>query len=78
MDFDHRDGETKLFNIGNATNFDRQRILAEIHKCDLVCANCHRIRTQLRLYLKRQARLADPYVATYDAPDEVLECSTLI
>lgn len=45
MDFDHVRG-TKLFNIGEgATNFGQERLLAEIEKCDVVCANCHRERT---------------------------------
>lgn len=48
MDFDHVKGE-KLFNIGPSVNsYSRTRILTEIEKCELVCANCHRIRTYLR------------------------------
>ena len=48
MDFDHRPGVEKLFNIGAslkkyASQLDVLR--AEIAKCDVVCANCHRIRT---------------------------------
>lgn len=47
MDFDHRD--SKVFAIASdAKNFGRQQILAEIAKCDVVCANCHRERTALR------------------------------
>jgi len=51
MDFDHRDGETKLFNV-SALNSHRwvsiDVLFAEIAKCDLVCANCHRERTHQR------------------------------
>lgn len=46
MDFDHRPGESKLFDISD--NLGGRAIaatLAEIAKCDIVCANCHRIRT---------------------------------
>lgn len=45
LEFDHR-GD-KLFNISDAASmgWSRNRILQEIEKCDLVCANCHRIRT---------------------------------
>jgi hypothetical protein len=47
MDFDHRDPTTKLENVsilyGNGAAWERIR--AEIDKCDVVCANCHRIRT---------------------------------
>ena len=47
MDFDHRPGEVKLFNIGDAPNlgYGPKRVLPEVEKCDLVCANCHRERT---------------------------------
>jgi hypothetical protein len=45
MDFDHRDPTTKEFNVGNGTGRSEQTLLAEIAKCDLVCANCHRERT---------------------------------
>jgi len=49
MDFDHVRGD-KDFNVSHVAkavkNFDLLR--AEIAKCDLVCANCHRIRTRSR------------------------------
>ncbi len=50
MDFDHRPEETKLFVISTfdskaqtATNI--AKVEKEIAKCDLVCSNCHRVRT---------------------------------
>lgn len=44
MDFDHR--ENKLFNVSRmVTGFSLEAIDVEIEKCDLVCSNCHRIRT---------------------------------
>jgi hypothetical protein len=49
MDFDHRDPSTKRAAvtrmIGRAGT---QRLLDEIAKCDIVCANCHRLRTLRR------------------------------
>jgi hypothetical protein len=48
LDFDHRPGEEKLFNIGNDPRRLWAAILAEIEKCDVVCANCHRVRTAER------------------------------
>ena len=47
MDFDHRDPKTKSFNVmaGRALLKSRDALLAEIAKCDIVCANCHRVRT---------------------------------
>jgi hypothetical protein len=57
MDFDHVTGE-KLDNIcGMRTRtVERDTILAEIAKCEVVCANCHRARTHARrLGVKVQA-----------------------
>jgi hypothetical protein len=50
MDFDHRDGTTKRFRLtsGGAMLRPTSMILEEVAKCDIVCANCHRIRTQRR------------------------------
>lgn len=49
MDFDHREGETKLFEIAHAYRTKgRIQIEQEMAKCDVVCANCHRIRTHGR------------------------------
>ena len=50
MEFDHRDGETKSFNIGSAAReiVSVERMLAEIAKCDIVCCLCHRLRTARR------------------------------
>jgi transcriptional regulator with XRE-family HTH domain len=46
MDFDHRPGEVKLFCVG-AYRVARDKLLAEIAKCDVVCSNCHRLRTHV-------------------------------
>lgn len=46
MDLDHRDPETKSFDPANLVNRGSWRIFQEeIAKCDVVCANCHRVRT---------------------------------
>lgn len=45
MDFDHRPGEVKLFGIAHGASRKLDKVIAEMAKCDLVCANCHRIRT---------------------------------
>lgn len=47
MDFDHVRGK-KLFSIGPNSHVAEDRVLKEIAKCDLVCSNCHRIRTARR------------------------------
>ena len=48
MDFDHVRG-TKRFDVGRANSKSMAAILAEIAKCEVVCANCHRQRTYNRL-----------------------------
>lgn len=50
MDFDHRPGEQKLFNIAEASQMrpSLEKLITEISKCDIVCSNCHRIRTYNR------------------------------
>ncbi len=45
MDFDHRNPAEKLGNIGCGRKWGEPRLRAEIAKCDVVCANCHRERT---------------------------------
>ncbi len=47
MDFDHVRGE-KLIEVSQATGFSERTLLEEIQKCDVVCANCHRLRTSAR------------------------------
>lgn len=45
MDFDHRNPTEKKFTIG-VSNKSLKALKEEIAKCDVVCANCHRQRTQ--------------------------------
>lgn len=49
MDFDHRPNEIKIFNISFGRFKSIFSIMEEIKKCDIVCSNCHRIRTNVRL-----------------------------
>lgn len=56
MDFDHVTGE-KLFSVSRAMGSgasgkeaSKQKLLDEIAKCELVCANCHRERTHAKTY----------------------------
>jgi hypothetical protein len=50
MDFDHVRGE-KAVNLSRLRNarLAWSRLREELEKCELVCSNCHRIRTQLRI-----------------------------
>lgn len=47
MDFDHRDPTTKAFDLttGRAMLMSRDRLLQEVAKCEVVCANCHAVRS---------------------------------
>jgi formate-dependent nitrite reductase cytochrome c552 subunit len=59
MHFDHRDPKTKSFALttGRSLLMSRANLLEEIAKCDIVCANCHAVRTYAQL-LERRGRLS--------------------
>jgi len=42
-EFHHRDPNAKDFSIGNVSNKSWTSIKLELDKCDILCANCHRI-----------------------------------
>lgn len=46
LDFHHRDGADKKFELGRGSFAGRsaKAVAAEIAKCDVLCANCHRRR----------------------------------
>lgn len=47
LEFDHKNRNTKTHQISKMINssYSWERILKEIKKCDIRCANCHRRRT---------------------------------
>lgn len=45
MDCDHRDPAQKTINVSQLLLSSVTRLWEELDKCDVVCANCHRIRT---------------------------------
>jgi hypothetical protein len=47
MQWDHLPKYKKEFNIGSISNggVSKKRYLEELDKCELVCANCHAVRT---------------------------------
>lgn len=67
LDFDHVRGK-KVDAVANMINRNcsRRAVFAEIAKCDVVCSNCHRIRTHTRRTIKtkrsrgRGARSSSP------------------
>ena len=48
LEFDHLPEYTKSFTISSKTSYDWGRLQSEIDKCEVVCANCHAIRTAER------------------------------
>ena len=51
MDLDHLpERGPKLFTVSQAVHklFNMQKLLDEVAKCEVVCSNCHRIRTNKR------------------------------
>lgn len=54
LEFDHRESSLKSFNISEAIwSKSWESILKEIEKCEIRCANCHRIRTSEQFDLWR-------------------------
>ena len=48
LEFDHVRG-TKEFNIGSMSGYSLEKIIKEIEKCEVRCANCHRKATYDRM-----------------------------
>ena len=44
LDFHHKNEQTKLFTVGSfRRSVGFERIRKEVEKCEVLCANCHRI-----------------------------------
>lgn len=49
LDFDHRPEHDKIDSPSQITHkYSWDRAIEELNKCDIVCPNCHRIRTYTR------------------------------
>jgi hypothetical protein len=48
MQWDHLPGSMKIADVSGMGLYSKEEILAEIAKCELVCTNCHTIRTGTR------------------------------
>lgn len=48
MDFDHVRGKKHANVMELITTLSKKKIDEEIAKCEIVCSNCHRIRTHMR------------------------------
>jgi hypothetical protein len=57
MEFDHLDADAKHFNVSaGVTQVSHERLLTEIAKCEVVCANCHAERTHQRKQARKGAK----------------------
>ena len=52
LQFDHINDD-KEFGIARESTYSYARLRAEMDKCEIVCANCHAIRTYERLHGQR-------------------------
>jgi 5-methylcytosine-specific restriction endonuclease McrA len=63
MDFDHRVSNSKSFWVlQRAGDVSHDRLMAELEKCDIVCANCHRARTHARALERRRIGIESGHV----------------
>lgn len=60
FDYDHRDASTKSTEVSRLCYAPLASFEEELSKCDLVCSNCHRLRTQARGYGKSGGRPRKP------------------
>lgn len=58
LEIDHRDPTTKSFDIAKGlAGFAQNRIDAELAKCWLLCASCHRKKSKVEQAVKRSRRI---------------------
>lgn len=61
MDYDHRDPDSKIMPISKMMGYSWWFIQEEIDKCDLLCSNCHRIKTYETVNRQKQHRITTDY-----------------
>lgn len=42
LEFHHKDPSVKEYGINNSLTLSMSKLIPELDKCDLLCANCHR------------------------------------
>ena len=63
MDYDHLPQFRKVDTISQLVRWGSpHRVFAELAKCELVCKNCHAIRTQARIDARRASKISTAVV----------------
>ncbi|HEV8656101.1 MAG TPA: hypothetical protein VGR85_11380, partial [Candidatus Limnocylindria bacterium] len=69
LDFDHRDPSTKRSEVARLASCKPwPQVLAEIQKCDVRCANCHRRKTAKQLGWAKLLRSATEFANLIEQP----------
>lgn len=65
LDFDHIDPMTKTMMLSQKLHLPWERLVEEARKCQLLCANCHRIKNieqkELNSYIRRNREYRNEY-----------------
>lgn len=56
LEFDHKEDSGKLYNVASMHALSVDRIKAEIAKCEIRCANCHKKKTARQFGFWRTSR----------------------
>ena len=60
LQFDHKEGSDKHYEVSQIVKRSPRRMLAEIAKCEVRCANCHAIKTTgTKQHLSRRLKVVD-------------------
>lgn len=76
MEFDHLPGTIKKFKIGQGGTRSKLAVETELSKCELVCSNCHRLRTKSRKKSSRRATKLAEYVVSLKQNKKCTDCKT--
>tara|TARA_R100001460_G_scaffold8954_1_gene21916 strand:- start:485 stop:799 length:315 start_codon:yes stop_codon:yes gene_type:complete len=57
LDFDHIDRDTKIRPVSRMTLGTLKNLILEVRKCNVLCRNCHQMKTELnRDYTNKEMR----------------------
>lgn len=73
MDFDHRDRTQKIAQVTKFVTRGKRALFREIAKCDVVCANCHRLRTHRQRDHRALCRQGKPDFVREDRQLQLLD-----